>query len=270
MNLKNIGGACLAMILAASLCIGCGSGVANNEKEEPEIQGTLPQLSWSAECFADKLFVVYGDSITYGARVSDKRSLYINRLSEKCGFRYKSFAVSGSTLAHGNDAQQKNGSGVQYVFENADYNRQADYALIFYGANDFSHNVRLGSGEKVSGTYSSVSEYKDGMLYVYESLKSCNKDMGIIFITPIYRADIPVNGLGLRMSAYDDAVREMCGKLGCYYVDLENLFDADNFGEGSRYTPDKLHPNDEGHALIYTAMLERGISIPEGYKSRNG
>ena len=250
-------GLCCAAMLMLS---GCSHGSA----VPPPFDTVTPleDIAWTQECFSGKTFVVYGDSITFGARVSSKRSLYIQRLSEHCGFSYKSFAVSGSTLAHGNDAQEKNGSGVQYVFENSDYNRQADYALIFYGANDFSHNVPLGTGTQTADTYSAVSAYKDGIRYVYETLKSCNENIGIIFVTPLYRADIEVNGIGLRMTDYDDAVREMCAKLGCYYVDIADLFDSENFGEDSPYTPGKLHPNDEGHRVMYEAMLERGIVNP--------
>ncbi len=55
-----------------------------------------------------------------------------------------------------------------------------------------------------------------------------------------------------RVPEYNEVIKELCEYFGCVYVDQTAIMDASN---SSAYTLDGIHPNSEGHRLMFEAAI---------------
>ncbi len=230
-----------------------------NSQNNSQQGEAMQPLTFTKEYFAGKTVVVYGDSITAGAMTSGERSTWIYKMKEELGFVYASFAVSGSLLTYANAVRDGRGSGASYIVANEATNKIADYAIVFYGANDYTHGVKIGENEESADSLEQISSFKQGIKWAVKNLRTHNPQIKIVFFTPLYRNDVPVNGQGLKISAYGQAVKDLSGDLGYYYVDLFDLFTPENLGKDSMYSPDQLHPNDAGQRLLFEYIMSRPV-----------
>ena len=246
---------CLALLLLFFNACASGNENESNDKVEDQMK-----LSFSADWFIGKRVVVYGDSITHGVGTSDKSKTYIDLLSKQIGFSYNNFAVSGSLLTYVNAMQDGRESGVEIITEQKEYNQNADYAIILYGANDSTHRVFSTTGYEASPNgLNEVSTFKQGIEYAVKTLRQHNKDIIIIFLTPILRTDN--NGFSIEtLNDYTQLIMKLSSEYDYYYFDLYPLFTTENFSENSAYTSDGCHPNDEGNRLIYQFLLDKELN----------
>lgn len=133
-----------------------------------------------------------------------------------------------------------------------------DSASFFYGTNDFSGGIDLGTIDDINKTtfYGSYNYTLDKLLTAYPNLK-------IILFTPMYRnivnnvlgndSDDYPNGDGVYLKAYADAVVALAKK---WHVPCYNLYDncGINSYNASTFLADGLHFNELGGALVGRRM----------------
>lgn len=249
---------CLATSLLFFGAAGCGVQEGLPPKQEEE-ETTMEEISFGQEDFSGKTVVVYGDSITYGAGTSGAQSVWIHHLAQELGFVYANFAVNGAMLTYRNAVRDGRGSGAEYILREEETNAIADYAFLFFGANDFTHGVKVGENDETVERLEDVASFKQGIRWATETLRKQNPAIKIVFITPLYRNDVTISSYGFEISAFGDAIKEMSALLRFYYVDTTGFFTPENCGPYSELTADQLHPNDLGQRKLYEWILERGI-----------
>ena len=114
------------------------------------------------------------------------------------------------------------------------------------------------------------------MYYMLTRLHELNPRMKIIVLPPLYRradgtylvysddrTDVIFQPTGASLKQYGKAISEVCRETGCMFIDWYPVFNYDNFGKSDAnvYSQDGLHPNVEGHRLMFdylVGLLENG------------
>ncbi len=258
----------LAFAAGALLCA-CGTPKEEPPKETPEEKVSLTDFKLTKEYFEGKKVVVYGDSITMPVANTQfvEEANYIDLLARDLGFvLLANYAVPSTTATHSYSVYPKGAakedleSGPRYVTQHEFVNETADYALIMYGANDFTLGAPIGTDADVPQSYGEVTTYKGGIRFMVETLRKHNPDIRIQLFTPLYRAGygtFPVNGsTGLSIPDYGDALFGMKDSLQVRVLDTFPVFSEEIYYANSKYTKDGTHPNDAGHALLEAYILD--------------
>ena len=198
-------------------------------------------------------YAAIGDSITSGVGVTSTQT-YHYLLGQDRSVSVTNLGESGQTLT--TNAFR---SGLKSKL-NSSYGK--DLITVFAGTNDWSFNIPLGSELEI-GDYA----IRPCMNYFIQQIKLNSPSSVLIFILPTYRERTsdgtenvfdPVNDIGLRISDYVNAEKQMCIKNGVRY---SNAYDYDGLKISNidSWTTDDLHLNASGHASIESLLFNTHI-----------
>lgn len=243
--------------------------------------------------FSGKKAIVFGDSITdgYMGNETNYSETYFALLCDYLGIESDpadllntNFACGGTTLTYGRRLNYGI-SGVERVTitqpcydtgrERDPYSNipDADFCVIFYGTNDFDENVPAKAEEGSSITDMPVRAedaltIKGGAYYMINQLHRINPQLKILVLPPVYRRkagnleyvtgdrnDIYNTVSGIKLSEYGVALREAAEENGAKFIDWYHVFTFENFAVTSQYTVDGLHPNRDGHRLMFEFLI---------------
>ncbi|WP_404975658.1 SGNH/GDSL hydrolase family protein [Weissella paramesenteroides] len=190
-----------------------------------------------------------GDSIT---ALNDKASVHYHEiLAEEWGSSVSTnLGIGGSTI--GNTSFPMS---VRYTDIPAD----SDFISVFGGVNDYGKNQPLGQyGDTTNETFY-------GALHVLLSgLQSQFPTIPKLFVSPMHIGDkfggsftSTVNNLGLTQDDYEEAIVKMTRKFGVPHLSLFSDMGV-TFAvaeQGTYYSADTLHPNNNGQALIADKII---------------
>ena len=132
-----------------------------------------------------------------------------------------------------------------------------DIIVVFIGVNDYAANTVVGSYDGTTtcpSTPANFSEAYGKMLITIKNTYPKAKVFACTFLADRKRMSSDVNGAGISILDYLNAIKTISGNLGVNVIDLYN--DSGINGSNiSSYTVDKLHPNSVGMDLItYTVV----------------
>lgn len=217
-----------------SLFAACGQ--AGSAPAQPA--QTEPQLS-----YAGKSVAFIGDSITYGIGLENQQNQYWTHLEKNLSLgKVTNCGVSGSCVS----TQGTRGYERQPLAMRVNSIPRADIFVIFMGTNDFGCDVPIGTMEDQTDV-----SFLGAWNFVLTKLKERNPDTKIVIMTALPRYSKKINSLDLKLDVYVDAVKEVAEGHNLPLIDLYTIM-ADEFTEANceKYMPDKLHPNEAGHALM--------------------
>ena len=219
-----------------------------------------------------KKVVFFGDSIThnwakypYGdtSVVNDTTSLgynYIPKLNDKCKFA----SITNAAWSGGTMATVKNGERLLYksfsycVEANKKAIEEADYIFIWYGTNDYTDQINIGSTsayQDIPSSAEEVSSFAGGMKYGVNKILEYQNNAQLIFFNLLFRT-YGANGTKYSIQDYNNAIQEICATYMLKCLDMYSIFDRDDFG---KYSNDGLHPNDAGYQVITDFILNNGV-----------
>ena len=169
--------------------------------------------------------LIYGDSITHGARASHPSFTYVNRTLSALGW-------SGINQAVGGEAFRKWIPGTARVTD-------PDVILIAYGTNDWYCR--------------SLEDIERQEHEFFTSLRALYADTPIIYISPIWRSDIEKDVPSGDLYTVADTMSEIARNYGADVVCGRYL--VPHYDE---FFFDGLHPNDTGF-LLYSDALVKAI-----------
>ena len=214
--------------------------IMNIKSELEQLRGMISGVETAVSSILNgKKWGVVGDSITFGTGTTDNN---VNPYCYLIGSRYlltiNRSAMPGKTLARRptyNDTLLDNLSSLS---------ADCDYITIFGGTNDYGNNIPLGN--KTDDTLDTF--YGALNLFCKKYYSNFHKSK-FAFLTPIRRSNgEKTNTVGLKLSDYVNAIKEICDEYGIPYLDLYNLGMDPNYSTiSAHYVPDGLHPNDAGH-----------------------
>jgi len=199
-----------------------------------------------------------GDSITYGEGSTTGTTSYANIIQTKVGFKSLSKqAISGITV------KPTVGRGELYTQVSA-VTVGTELITVMVGVNDAIVNNTLGDLPTVLGkTYASLDKtlsFTEAFRYNIETLKINFPSAKIIIISPLKTTSAWTTSANLQK--YIDAEIAICNYLSVPFIDANNL--SGIYPTGT-FTPDGLHPNDAGYALLADCVL-KGIINPSTVK----
>ena len=127
------------------------------------------------------------------------------------------------------------------------------YILVYIGFNDFGNGVAVSSGKK---TEHDLRFFEDAYETMLRQIKE-NCPTSVIVCGTLMRTIIknrndwvfPEVYLGIPFEGYNEAIRRVCKRNGCYLADLNS--------KGARYeTLDGTHPTAVGHVVIANEWIK--------------
>ena len=132
-----------------------------------------------------------------------------------------------------------------------------DIIVVFIGVNDYAANTPVGNYDGIMtcpSTPSNFSEAYGRMLINIKNTYPKAKVFACTFLSDRKRMSSDVNGSGISILDYLNAIKTISGNLGVNVIDLYNDSGINGSNIGS-YTVDRLHPNSVGMDLItYTVV----------------
>ena len=242
--------------------------------------------------FFGKKAIVFGDSITDGYMGDETNydETYFALLCDALGISGEpgdlvncNFACGGTTITYGRRLQFGISGAERVTVSQPFYDTgrlrdpasnipDADLCVIFYGTNDFDENIPARAEGDASLTdvptrMEDARTIKGAAYYMIEQLHMRNPQLKILLLPPLYRRkagsldyahggkDVVNTVTGEYLSEYGAALREAAQECGAKFIDWYPVFDFENFGVSSQYTSDGLHPNREGHRLMFEFLL---------------
>lgn len=207
-----------------------------------------------------------GDSIIQGTGTSSNTKRFSNLVTSKLSFSvngYQNLGVGGSTIAKPPTGTIK--SFTQRVCDEGQLVNNQDRIFVLGGVNDFGQGVPLSTNDLALSYFSANGIWNDttffGALHrLITYIRDFHNNSELVFILPMhYQLENSPNSQSLKMKSYVDAIKEVCSY---YAVPIINLWDQlpidpKNSGHKNKYTlngtlttPDGIHPNDLGNAMI--------------------
>ncbi len=205
-----------------------------------------------------------GDSITEGYAASDMQNKsYWGLLRERDQVDARCYGIAGTRIAQrvlpspGSDEYEH-----PFAERIPQMKKDADVVLVFGGTNDYGH------GDAPIGTYtdSTATTFCGAVRDLCEKLQAAFPDSKIAFLTPLHREfEEGIQGCNefgepqqAPLSAYVQVIRQMASEYDLPVLDLysECKIDPRSPELKHRYTADGLHPNDEGHEVVYRMVRE--------------
>ena len=208
-----------------------------------------------------KTAVFVGDSITYGVGNSNGAK-YWEILEDSLELSsVTGMGVAGSCIS----ARSNYGNSNSPLINRYDTIPEADLITIFMGTNDYGHETPLGT----------INDKRDISFYgalnvILPSLIKKYPNSRIVVVTPLHRYgkgtsgilgtdftyDYLENGVGANLGDYVNALKQVCSKYSIPVIDLYTVsgLDPSNAEIKTKYMPDGLHPNAEGHEIIADIM----------------
>ncbi len=199
-----------------------------------------------------------GDSITEGCGTSNMEKVYWNILKNEYGLsKARGYGVGGTKIARRttNTPSVSERWDLDFLMRCPEMDDDADVVVIFGGTNDY------GNGDAPMGSFSDRTPYTfyGACHLLCETLIKKYPNSIIIWMTPIHREGDGNARPGFEpLLTYVNVIKEIGSHYCMPVLDLWSLLgiqpnDADN---KKKYCPDGLHPNDEGHRLIASALAE--------------
>lgn len=206
-----------------------------------------------------KKAVFLGDSITEGVGVSNIQNVYWNLVGKYLDLDVKGYGVSGTRIAvqkkEINEAWNEN-----FIERAKRMDKDANIVCVFGGTNDYGHgDAPIGNidDDNPATFYGALNTL---FRYLYEVYPYAY----IFVMTPLHRLgeDNPI-GDGckeptLPLSGYVNVIREVAEK---YSIPVLDLYKVSGMQPSvatikEKYMPDGLHPNDEGHKKLASAIVK--------------
>ena len=184
---------------------------------------------------------ILGDSIAEGVGASGPENGFVCLLEQNSGALCRNYGIAGTRIAPQHTAP----SGNDFCTRARQMDPEADAVVVFGGTNDFGHgDAPLGEfGDRTPTTFC-------GALYtLFTCLLERFPAAKIAVATPMHRAVEHKEGKA-DLCVYAQAIRQAAAAFGLPVLDLYGR------EELSAYTPDGLHPNDEGHARLAQLFQE--------------
>lgn len=189
--------------------------------------------------------VLMGDSITYGYNASNRKTSWAGRLDEylkkelKGQFEIINNGRIGETAQEGfEDVEDK---VIKYT---------PDIVFIGYGTNDCS---------KENGSYANdFYNFESNMEDIAETIKSQTNAVIVFNLAPpVIEKRCNADGVKIHnrdVVAYNNIVKKISGSMMLSFIDhYELMSDLENLGE--LICEDGIHPNDEGHNVIFKNII---------------
>ena len=133
-----------------------------------------------------------------------------------------------------------------------------DYILVYIGFNDFGNRVAISSGKKKEHNLSFFEDAYEAMLQqIKENCSTSAIVCGTLMRTEIRNRDdwaFPEVYLGIPFEEYNEAIRRVCKRQGCYLAELSR--------NGARYeTLDGTHPTASGHSVIANEWIKELVRL---------
>ncbi len=184
---------------------------------------------------------------------------YIVRLNDICHFASVTNAAwSGGTMAYLPKSLErftyKSFPGA--VNDNTEAIKKADVMFVFYGTNDLTDQVPLGTvADNCNYGSDESSTFCGGMNYGIEKIRELNPNAVLIFINILTRI-YGMSNLAISLSEYNDAIQEVALAQLVRVIDVEHLFTPAEFVPP--ISTDGLHPQSEGYAVLTDYILNDG------------
>lgn len=199
-----------------------------------------------------------GDSITKGHGLAKESSVYWRLLEAKDGAIVRGYGISGTRIAKQRIPSEDLLQDQYFGSRVADMEADADVIVVFGGTNDFGH------GDAPFGTMNDRTDdtFCGAFHKLCISLIEKYPEAQLVILTPLHRwdEDHAINNHDLRRAAllkdYVDAIIEIAGY---YSIPVLDLYRVSGIQPAvpilrEKYLPDGLHPNEEGHMLVYRKL----------------
>ena len=205
-----------------------------------------------------------GDSITEGAAASAPENTFVSLVGQKLNAEARNYGKGGTRLAKQIVPSETPAFDDYFLLRAKKMNHDADYIFVFGGINDFGHgDAPFGKiGDKTTDTFcGAVEELCEFLLKHYPRER-------ITFIPPLHchdetnpggydnqKADHP----GKVLSEYYDALVKIVKNKNISILDIREEFGPAH--DNPNFSPDYLHPSDEGHRFIANQIVKYLKSI---------
>ena len=216
--------------------------------------------------WSNKTATFVGDSITNSVGTT---KAYYQYLDDNLDFKSTTvLGVNGSTFS----AKSDYGTARNPLINRYQNIPHSDLVIIYMGTNDYGHETPMGT----------INDDEDVSFYgalnvIISSLQKDRPNSTIVLATPIHRYgagtsgilgtaytydNIP-NGRGLTLEDYVVAMKNIAKKYELPLIDLFTLVDIDptSAEQRTKYIPDGLHPNAEGHKVIANVIENALLDI---------
>lgn len=192
-----------------------------------------------------------GDSITQGVGASDPERCYVSQIAKLTGAVCRNYGIAGTRIAKRRQPYEKPKFDRCFCDRVEGMDADADIIVVFGGTNDFSH----GDAPLGQITDRTVWTFYGALHVLYNSLFARYPDSKIVVLTPMKRHEEERDGRHLE--TFVQAVREVAAYYKLPLLDLyRNLpVDLHDPGMEARYMPDGLHPNDDGHFMLASTII---------------
>ena len=193
-----------------------------------------------AECLNCGLGGTGWGAVAVGEGASQFDAMCLHSIAECFQRRDASVVVDAAsqlnTLSAGRWDYRWNAANVSDIVANT-----PDALLIMAGTNDFGRSLP-------------ISEFISAMTTALGKIVTSMPKTEVVLLTPLYRASMPVNKLGLRIEAYAEAISNSAQKFHLKKVDLLHTSGVSELTAAARLL-DGTHPSSE-----YRASLSRHIA----------
>ncbi|WP_373807961.1 SGNH/GDSL hydrolase family protein [Jeotgalibaca porci] len=218
---------------------------------------TLENLNFTTENLSKwfkKTAIILGDSITYGAFLSNINDRYSELLAQDMDMTVKNYGISSTLIT------RQTGYPNSFVERYADMDDDADLIIVFGGTNDYF----FGTGEIGATNSTDDTTFNGALNTLITGLQNKYPDAEIVFVTPYSQApdtrnsDNPNPVTGLNLKGYRDCLLERCSYHGVPVLDLyatSGINGAHNAVQKAKYLLDGCHPNKVGHRRIADRLV---------------
>lgn len=144
---------------------------------------------------------------------------------------------------------------------NLDWSK-VNYASIFFGTNDYSLSLPIGTDGDIEGT-----TFKGALNKIIKNISESQPHVKLVFITPMYRdrfktpgdgnnSDQYTNEAGVKLQDYVDAIKTIAIKHHIPVIDLMNDSGINKYNQ-SYYLSDGLHPNTTGYTYLADTLARQ-------------
>ena len=196
-----------------------------------------------------------GDSITEGHGCSDPENCFAARIGREYGAVCRNYGIGGTRIARQKLPSENPKHDLDFLGRYDSMDPDADIIVVFGGTNDFGHgDAPIGYMEDRR-----ADTFYGALHLLYTGLISRYPDARIVVLTPLHRLGEDSHyGSGkksLPSGCLRDYVRVIRQVAEYYSLPVLDLYARSGLQPNvpviqSRYVPDGLHPNDEGHRVL--------------------
>ncbi|HAN21323.1 MAG TPA: SGNH/GDSL hydrolase family protein [Clostridiales bacterium] len=222
---------------------------------------------------------VFGDSIVKGVIYDSKKQRYsmlkdnfINMIQQHSNIEIESIACFGCTITKGMNLLEK----VENELKNY------DYTFLEFGGNDCDFNwAAVAENPDINHDCNTpIEDFKEKYIYMIKKIQAAGSRPVLVTLPPIdskrffnwvskgldkekilgFLGD--VEHIGRWQSMYSDAVKQISKLFNLPLFDIRSIFFNQKNSITDYLCEDGIHPNKEGHKLIYRAIAERTSLVP--------